>query len=77
MKIHEFRWIEFEPGDLVTPTSPQSPLERGEVYKVVEAISPVVFVGQSTVFVENWPYGLNPEHLKLVEKEAENGRSKE
>lgn len=71
MKIRQesytFKWKEFLPGELVSPTSSRCPLEPG-VYKVTAFTPPFIpFEQDGIVFVEGYIYGISAEYLCLAQ----------
>lgn len=64
----KFEYIEYRPGDIVTPTSTKSSLEMGTNYKVDKFFAPYFEEGDlhGMVWVEGRRYGVSCEYLKLV-----------
>jgi len=67
-ELYTFKWKEFLPGEMVSPTSTRCSLEPG-VYKVVAFTPPFVpFEQDGIVFVEGHIYGISAEYLRLAQE---------
>ena len=74
VKLVELHYNYFEPGTLVTPTSPRHPLDMGKQYVVTQCIEPRYEGDEGVVFVQGRDLGVTSNYLRDVnadEPEAE------